>query len=572
MKERFNVKLHTAGFGFEMHMANGVIDVPDEKGCYVLSTGCGTGKTECCKSIIRQCHDYGILYCVDTIEELDKMYCWIRDNNVDLGIKQEDVIIVSSDRRHQEFLNQYQDNPAVLMQKKIVMITHVRFWTDLINYFLIYRPQTNVEPFDGDFRKIMQRPDLRRYVLFDETPRFIRPFFSMEKGILSSFANYKDNGWCCCSVDEIRKKYNKFLHNSEYDPFSKSNSSLNSIKREVIFNLIPQYFPQWIDSRDPTCDITFTPLNLSQPIVNTHILVLEGVGNVLFQNSNYYKLLDIKEKYNSPIHFEKFDFNVRRRSVGIDVGEFDKFIEWCAQKIAANQAIGKKTLVAVWKNHGKGNNDSNDFGYYQSVVNAMEKYSQLNRDMYRVIYYGSPESKSTNEFRDFDEIILGGTWYIPNCETEKFKRQYGVMIESKRHLLWAFVQLICRIGIRLHNGRKYTVCYSSDFNDDFITELKNYLGNNELRPFIDESQSDIPDWLMDKFNSARIRVNFHEEIMKLCNWNEWILESIRSGERHTYSIDLNEIRDLIPRSRAKRSQYDKLRAALKKLGITLKIN
>lgn len=78
MKELFNVKFHpNNGYGFTMNMVYGSLDVPDEKGCYVLSTGCGSGKTECCMSIIGHRANDGILYCVDTIAELNKMYQWV---------------------------------------------------------------------------------------------------------------------------------------------------------------------------------------------------------------------------------------------------------------------------------------------------------------------------------------------------------------------------------------------------------------------------------------------------------------------------------------------------------------
>ena len=75
-------------------------------------------------------------------------------------MRESDVMIISSDKERSSFLNQYRDNPEILMEKKIILITHVRFWTDLINYFLIYRPQVPVDSFDGDFRKLMVRPDL----------------------------------------------------------------------------------------------------------------------------------------------------------------------------------------------------------------------------------------------------------------------------------------------------------------------------------------------------------------------------------------------------------------------------
>ena len=118
------------------------------------------------------------------------MYDWILANlvNRELGygdiLRESDVMIISSDKERSSFLNQYRDNPEILMEKKIILITHVRFWTDLINYFLIYRPQVPVDSFDGDFRKLMVRPDLRRYILFDETPTFIRPFVEFDRTIL----------------------------------------------------------------------------------------------------------------------------------------------------------------------------------------------------------------------------------------------------------------------------------------------------------------------------------------------------------------------------------------------------
>ena len=167
MKELFNITPHITGDGFRMQLSTGVIDVPDDNGGYIISSGCGSGKTESIKSLIRQKYNSGILYCVDTRDELGKMYDWILANlvNRELGygdiLRESDVMIISSDKERSSFLNQYRDNPEILMEKKIILITHVRFWTDLINYFLIYRPKSPVDSFDGDFRKLMIRPDLR---------------------------------------------------------------------------------------------------------------------------------------------------------------------------------------------------------------------------------------------------------------------------------------------------------------------------------------------------------------------------------------------------------------------------
>lgn len=83
------------------------------------------------------------------------------------------------------------------MQKKILLITHVRFWTDLINFFLIYKPTSDVDPFDGDFRKLMTRDDLRGYIVFDETPTFIKPFVTFSSVMMGIFTDIDNEGKPC---------------------------------------------------------------------------------------------------------------------------------------------------------------------------------------------------------------------------------------------------------------------------------------------------------------------------------------------------------------------------------------
>ena len=190
MKELFNIEPHQTGPGFMMRLKTGEIDIPDEKGGYIISSGCGSGKTESIKSLIRNKYNEGVLYCVDTLEELDKMYKWIIENLVNImpELKREDVMIISSNEEFYYSLSEYKDNPEIIMQKKILLITHVRFWTDLINYFLIYKPDSSVSFFNGDFKKLMTRNDLRKYIIFDETPTFIKPFaiFSSVMMVLES--------------------------------------------------------------------------------------------------------------------------------------------------------------------------------------------------------------------------------------------------------------------------------------------------------------------------------------------------------------------------------------------------
>lgn len=236
MKELFNIEPHQNGPGFLMRLKTGEIDVPDDRGGYIISSGCGSGKTESIKSLIRNKYNEGILYCVDTREELDKMYNWIIDNlvNTGSGLKREDVMIISSDDEHYISLSEYKDNPEIIMQKKILLITHVRFWTDLINFFLIYKPTSEVDVFDGDFRKFMTRKDLRGYIVFDETPTFIKPFAVFSPVMMGNFIKVDNNGEMVCkSESEIRSFYNKFIKDTLSDIFNHK-YKIGRIKKEVV--------------------------------------------------------------------------------------------------------------------------------------------------------------------------------------------------------------------------------------------------------------------------------------------------------------------------------------------------
>lgn len=564
----FEVNFNVDG-SFDMALTNGIIRVPGQNGCYVLSTGCGSGKTECCKSIICQKFNEGILYCVDTKEELHKMYRWIISVGPSVGIDPSDVMAISSDPEDLEQLRIYQNNPEILMSKKIILLNHVRFWANLINYFLIYNPRYQVNAFDGDFQNLMSRPDLRKFVIFDETPTFIEPFFEMPKSTLASFSYQDCNGdWCCETPQQIQAKYNLFFNNQKDNPFPKGTSRLDYIKRAVIFNQIPKYFGHWIKSKMDMAKITFTPSHLAHEHVNTRMMILEGAGDVLFQNSHYFILQDIAGKYNCKLRFEPFDFNIKRREKLNQPG-FDSLISFLTTRIWHNQCCGKKTLVAVWKNQGVGSNGSKDTEYYKNVKSCLTMNQSLSQGMYDVIYYGSAECKSTNQYRDYGEIILAGDWNFTNSDAAKFNQHFGVKIDARSQKLWYFVQLLCRIGIRLYDSREYSVCYSSDFDLNFITDLENYLTKGILPN--KEVKDDEYTLLKEYLSISGVRSNYLPEIISLCKYDHFIAEHLIRQEKYSLSISLDEIYKLIPKDDKKKRKYDNLVRVLGKMRITLTI-
>lgn len=567
MKELFNISPHSTGDGFTMDLKTGVVDVPDENGGYIISTSMGAGKTESIKSLIRHKYDMGILYCVDTKEELKKMYRWIIDGLVkdkSCGLNYNDVMIVSSDKDFQYQLSLYRDNPEMLMYKKVILITHVRFWTDLINYFLIYSPDKNeeVRPFDGDFAKLMSRGDLRRYVVFDETPTFIKPFVEFDRSILGVFSKMDGEGKITCmDKDGISAFYDMFIRNTKLDFFNDT-YKINRIKRDVVLGLIPKYYDSWMVEEGQKVGITFNPVDICPDNVDikTHVLIFEGAGNILFKGSSCFKLLDVKEKYNTVTEFKQVEFGLKRNR--LDNNKFSSFLDDVAK------LIDKPSLVVCWKDVN-GNDEGPGISSYAKRVRNGLLERKVNTEMFSVTYYGASDNKSTNQYRDMRQIILCGDWSLPNTEAAKIRKAYGTKADSQDLKMWYFAQLITRIGIRKHiKGEVYTVLYTCDFEECFIDRLDSYFNKNKLIPI---SPVIHEDWKV-KLDGMKIRSNTKSEIITLAGSDSRMQEAIVQGKGFRKEVTFDFLDMLgIKRAKHERRKYEPLINTLGMIGITLVI-
>ena len=567
MKELFNISPHSTGDGFTMDLKTGVVDVPDEYGGYIISTSMGAGKTESIKSLIRQKYNDGILYCVDTKEELKKMYCWIIDGLVkdkSCGLNYNDVMIVSSDGEFQCQLSQYRDNPEMLMYKKVILITHVRFWTDLINYFLIYSPDKNeeVRPFDGDFAKLMTRNDLRRYVVFDETPTFIKPFVEFDRTLLGIFGKTDEDGRIVSKDKaEIEKYYDSFIRNTKLDFFNDT-YKINRIKRDVVLGLVPKYYDSWMVEEGQKVGITFNPVDICPDNVDikTHVLIFEGAGNILFKGSSCFKLLDVKEKYNTVTEFKQVEFGLKRNR--LDNDKFSSFLDGIVK------LIDKPSLVVCWKDVNGNDEGPGISSYAERVRNGLLE-RKVNTEMFSVTYYGASDNKSTNQYRDMRQIILCGDWSLPNTEAAKIRKAYGTKADSQDLKMWYFTQLITRIGIRKHiKGDRYTVFYTADFENCFIERLDSYFNKNKLIPI---SPVIHEDWKV-KLDGMKIRSNIKSEIITLAGSDDKMQQAIVQGKEFRKEVTF-ELLDMlgIKRSRNEKDKYKALINVLKSIRILLDI-
>ncbi len=566
MKELFNVIPNTTGRGFRMQLSTGTIDVPDKTGGYIISSGCGSGKTESIKSLIRQKYNEGILYCVDTRSELKKMYDWIISNLVDHGtgegLKSTDVMIISSDREFLDSLEQYRDKPEILMEKKIILITHVRFWTDLINYFLIYKPQEEVTPFDGNFNKLMQRKDLRAYIIFDETPTFIRPFVELNISILGMFSETDKKGNIVCkSPEDIRKYYDRFMKEKNDDPF-KHTYRIDRIKRDVALSLIPKYYDSWMMNKSDKVSITFYPADLCPEgsEISTHILIYEGAGDLFLKNSKNFKLLDVEHKYNSRTEFKKIEFGITRKGEQ-DESKFSSFMD------RVSGLIVKPSLVVCWKDINGEESESGKSEYMEKVRSELLK-RDVNSSFLHLTYYGSADNKSTNSYRDIEQIILCGNWSLVNAETAKIRRAYGTDTTPHEHKEWYFSQLITRIGIRKHEEGNYSVFYTDDFDESFIRKMDAYFNENKI---LDSGNRKQTDWEK-KLDGMKIRKNLKREIIALAKYDQSMRNAIAMDQEYTKEVTFDYLKMIdIKRNRRERDKYKTLSNTLKKMKIELVI-
>ena len=563
MRELFDITPHSTGPGFRMRLKTGEIDVPDGRGGYIVSSGMGSGKTESIKSLIRHKHDEGILYCVDTRDELEKMFGWIVENLVVEGVlRMEDVMIISSDPGRADFLGQYRDNPEVLMEKKVILITHVRFWTDLINHFLIYKPGKEVDPFDGDFRTLMGRDDLRGYVIFDETPTFINPFVEFDRSMLGIFGKTDENGNIICKPpEELGRYYDLFIRGGRNDLFNQA-YRINRMKRDVVLGLIPKYYGSWVMSDTDKVGITFYPVDLCPGgmTISTHILIFEGAGNILFRGSTRFTLLDTESKYNTVTEFRKMDFGLSRKC--FDEAGFGIFVE------RIGRLIDKPTLIVCWKDINGDDDGPGKSGYAERFKRLLVAEG-VDPGLFTVTYYGATDNKSTNSYRDVGQILLCGDWNLPNTESAKIRRAYGTSTDPHSQKDWYFSQLITRIGIRKHiEGEVYTVWYTDDFDERFIDRMDAYFNENRITGKASVSHKD---WEK-KLDAMDIRSNTKEGIRLLAKYDKDMQNAIVMDQKYIKEVTFDYLEMIgLKRYARERRNYKKLIELLEKLGITLVI-
>ena len=113
----FSIKEHQNAKGFDVSFKTGSATIPDQEGGYIISTGCGSGKTESIKDLIRKKFEHGELYSVDNKSEANRIHQWVLSELVGLTpLKQDDVVLLHGDNPGE--LREYYNNPELLCRRR----------------------------------------------------------------------------------------------------------------------------------------------------------------------------------------------------------------------------------------------------------------------------------------------------------------------------------------------------------------------------------------------------------------------------------------------------------------------
>lgn len=543
----------------KIKLKNRNVELPDDVGNFILSSGCGSGKTYWLERFILTHYMEGMLIIVDSIVSANSLYF---DLLTKLGLDANDMMLIHS-KTDYDVMNEYANNPEEVTKKKVLIMTNVRLYTEYPPAYLLYNKNgVTLSTFDGDWKKLMNNPNTRRWIIIDEIPGFIQKYATVSKLHLGVLGETDDNGgYKAKEFIVMEKDYNTFIAHSDAALFA-TTTALGKLKTDSALYIIKHKYLDMMKVQGDAV-IQFSPCDFQT--TKSLVLIMEGAGDVLFKDSSIYKLVDIPQKYRAKADFHSFNVpNLNRRS-----NKHQELIKSMVQSVVAIlSSVKGKTLIACW-NDFKGedngitsdNQESKDSPIIASLSDELAK-ANISQDLYSIIYYGSAESKAVNDFKDYCNIILLGKWSLPvSTSSEKFNKAFLTNTTLTRYMLWEYVQLITRIAIR--QDMDINVFYTDDHNRDFIQTLEKYFNQNIL---------DIPeehiDW-RDKVKKLNNGKRIVSQIERLSQRFPYIPQMIVEGNQNkTINMSLKEVNNLIGKNK-KRRDYKLLISILQKFGISL---
>lgn len=573
MKRKIEVIMNGQA-GMKIQFLNGTVDIPNEPGGYTIACGCGGGKTTAISQIIWQNADRGVVYLVDTVAELEKMYQMLKTEIRKYplrGLSYDDIFCLRSNRNEKDGLDDeynrqliaFKNDTSLIHNKKILLLTHVRFFSGLLPDFLFYNNNHNDAcMFDGNFCHLMKGDNIRKYILIDETPNQWVHVAKVPRMLLHAMSIDPVNGLQKrIFKEDLLKVYEEYCEGIEFD-FLKGNKQFKMQRKETILKSIPNLLPCWEQMPDKIFNLYFLPSLLIQKEMKSHVLLFEGVGDVLLKDSKKFKLIETQERrYNSTVKCNLFKISNERKKK-FSPNTITEYIDDLSNVLAIARG---KTLVVSWKDI-RGLEDERR-GESEFANKLQQEIDKLYKNV-TVIYHGSADTKSTNAYRTYKNIVFLGDWNIGAKDLQITCQAYDIKLTSDRWHFYYYIQTICRIGIRNHNKGKYNIFFSDDHDPDFVDMISRYFNEGAIYTNQKRKENQL---------NKKLKVldeRFRRAASSLASYSKDVKKAIVCDERIEIIIpidDMAKIQEERKEKKAKPSRFKPFVKAMRTLGIVIKI-
>ena len=139
----------------------------------------------------------------------------------------------------------------------------------------------------------------------------------------------------------------------------------------------------------------------------------------------------------------------------------------------------------------------------------------------------------------------------------------------ENYMMWYYVQLVLRIGIRNNNSGKYHIYYSSDYEDTFIFRLSAYLNQNFFIPKKVKAGTPLWEALIQNYKMGK---KYLPDLRRLVGHDSGLKTAIEAGQSYVYTVSLKDIAQLIPKKKKlQKDNYKGLIGFLEKINVKLQI-
>ena len=520
--------------------------LPTTNGLHISSSSCGSGKTTIISEIASQHCGEGVLIVVATIEAAQE-----------LSTKLPTAHVLHTGNL--TAMENYRNNPTLLMFYEILVITSARMIIDPIDLFLEYK-------FGGK----------RKYVLIDELINFYPEPYSIPDNLKDTLT-YIDTtrthkkGHDIGSVVVAGKTYYKHTYGSIGElkaAYEMGDSKLFSGRSNSLVEYKTTNILQHILSDG------FSPIQQKvMDFAKSHIVILfDGTADIVFEKDK--RLLPLSGvRYNSDIKFIHFPIPIKRKNKeGFKLCDFEKYaLELLKMMIDITKK--EKLLVVTWKtidvfkNEGVADDFETTKTSYDFPKLLKEKLVSMGavESNLNVIYRGSGQDRGSNEYRDFESIMFLGEWNLPDNITGDINSMFGCKSEFKDYKKSLIVQTICRLQIRKHRGLPIKVYFSEDIDYNMMYEVQEYFkANSEPTCKIEGLTNPCP-------KLTKPEKGYTVDLAFLEGYDPNIRKAIENNIPYSFSITLDELYRIIPQSKKSKDRYERIANYLQKQQITMSI-